>query len=97
MKALAPFGAGTLLDVVIAACEEAGIDGIAVVGAAGRARAPRRKRGVRVIDAAEDGRANVVHALEAWPGERLVYLTSDLPFANGAGSPTWCAAAPATR
>ncbi len=40
---------------------------------------------MRPIDAAEDGGENVLRALAAWPGERFVYLTSDLPFASGAG------------
>ncbi len=84
VKALAPFGTGTLLDVALAACEDAGIGGVAVVGGP-EVRAHLAGRGVRVIDAAEDGRANVLRALDAWPGERFVYLTSDLPFASGAG------------
>ncbi len=83
VKALAPFGAGTLLDVALAACADAGIDGVAVVGGP-EVRAHLAGRDVRVIDAAEDGGANVLRALAAWPGERFVYLTSDLPFANGA-------------
>ena len=40
---------------------------------------------VRVIDAALDGGTNVLRALDAWPGERFVYLTSDMPFASAAG------------
>ena len=84
VKALAPFRGGTLLDVVIDACEAAGIDGIAVVGGPA-VRAQLGSRAVRVIDAAVDGGTNVLRALDAWPGERFVYLTSDLPFATGAG------------
>jgi MobA-like NTP transferase protein len=84
VKALAPFGARTLLDVAIDACEAAGIGGVAVVGGSA-VRAHLRGRDVRVIDAAEDGGENVLRALDAWPGERFVYLTSDLPFASGDG------------
>ena len=85
VKALAPFGAGTLLDVALAACTDAGIDGVAVIGGdAVRAHLAGRD-GVRVIDAADDGGTNVLRALDAWPGERIAYLTSDLPFASGAG------------
>lgn len=84
VKALAPFGAGTLLDVALAACADAGIGGVAVVGGA-EVRAHLAGRDVRAIDAAADGGTNVLRALEAWPGERFVYLTSDLPFACGAG------------
>ncbi|MGD1065683.1 MAG: NTP transferase domain-containing protein [Vulcanimicrobiaceae bacterium] len=85
VKALAPWGAGTLLDAVLDACEGAGIDGIAVVGdAAVRAHLAAHEN-VRVIDAAADGAANVLRALDAWPGERIVYLTSDLPFITAEG------------
>ncbi len=84
VKALAPCGAGTLLDVALAACADAGIDGVAVVGGA-EVRAHLAGRGARTIDADADGGTNVLRALSAWPGERFVYLTSDLPFAGGAG------------
>jgi CTP:molybdopterin cytidylyltransferase MocA len=84
VKALAPFGGRTLLDVAVEACAQAGIDGIAVVGGA-EVAAHLHGSGVRTIDAAEDGGTNVLRALDAWPGERFVFLASDLPFANGAG------------
>ena len=38
-------------------------------------RAQLGSRAVRVIDAAVDGGTNVLRALDAWPGERFVYLT----------------------
>jgi CTP:molybdopterin cytidylyltransferase MocA len=84
VKALAPFGARTLLDVALDACEGAGIDGVAVIGGP-EVRAHIRARSVRAIDAAPDGETNLLRALGAWPGERIVYLTSDLPFASAAG------------
>ena len=84
VKALAPFGSRTLLDVVLAACDGAGIDGVAVVGDA-EVAAHLRGSGVRTIDAAVDGAAHVARALDAWPHEPFVYLTSDLPFASAAG------------
>lgn len=84
VKALAPFGPGTLLDAALEACAAAGIDGVAVIGG-GAVRDHLRGRDVRVLDAAEDGGTNVMRALDAWQGERFVYLTSDLPFANGEG------------
>ena len=88
VKALAPFGpqtlgSRTLLDVVLDACNAAGIDGVAVVGGA-EVRAYLAGRDVRVIDAALDGGTNVLRALDAWPDERFVYLTSDIPFASAA-------------
>jgi CTP:molybdopterin cytidylyltransferase MocA len=84
VKALAPFGTTTLLDVVLDGCAGAGIDGVAVIGGA-ELRAHVAGRDVRVIDAALDGGTNVLRALDAWPNERFVYLTSDMPFASGAG------------
>src|SRR5579875_1741013 len=79
VKALAPFGRGTLLDAALDACAGAGIDGVAVVGGDDVA-AHLRGSSVRVIPGALDGGTNVERALDAWPGERFVYLTSDLPF-----------------
>jgi molybdopterin-guanine dinucleotide biosynthesis protein A len=84
VKALAPFGSRTLLDVVLDACAGAGIDGVAVIGGA-EVQAHLAGRDVRTIDAALDGGTNVLRALDAWPGERFVYLTSDMPFANAGG------------
>lgn len=84
VKALAPFGARTLLDVALDACAGAGLDGVAVIGGAA-VRRHLREREVRMLDAAEDGGTNVLRALGAWPGERFVYLTSDMPFASAAG------------
>jgi molybdopterin-guanine dinucleotide biosynthesis protein A len=86
VKALAPLGPQTLdpqtlLDVVLDACAGAGIDEIAVIGG-GEVHTHLAGRGVRVIDAAFDGATNVLRALDAWPGERFVYLTSDMPFAT---------------
>jgi hypothetical protein len=84
VKALAPFGTGTLLDVVLAACEGAGVDRVAVIGGE-EVRARLAARDVRLIDAGADGATNVLRALDAWPGERFAYLTSDMPFASAAG------------
>ena len=84
VKALAAVGGRALLDIALDACAGAGIDGIAVVAGA-EVRAHLAGRDVRVIDAAADGGTNVLRALDAWPGERFVYLTSDLPFASADG------------
>jgi CTP:molybdopterin cytidylyltransferase MocA len=85
VKALAPFGARMLLDVVLDACDGAGIDGIALIGGPEVRAHVGARDGVRVVDAVPDGRTNLLRALDAWPGERFVYLTSDLPFADAAG------------
>jgi len=85
VKALAPWRDATLLDAVLDACLGAGIDGIAVVGDATVRAHVADRANVRVLDAAADGGANVLRALDAWPGERIVYLTSDLPFITAEG------------
>ncbi|HEX3549638.1 MAG TPA: NTP transferase domain-containing protein [Candidatus Elarobacter sp.] len=84
VKALARFGARTLLDVALDACAAAGIGERAVVGGP-QVRAHLAGRDVRVLDAVADGRTNLLRALDAWPGERIVFLTSDLPFVSGDG------------
>ena len=66
------------------ACAGAGIDGVAVVGGP-EVRAHLAGTGVRAIDAAADGGTNLLRALDAWPGERILFLTSDLPFATADG------------
>jgi len=81
LKALAPFGGGVLLDVILAAIAAAGIADVAVVGdPAVLARAGSR---ARLVPAAADGATNIARALEAWPnGDDLLFATSDLPFAT---------------
>jgi GTP:adenosylcobinamide-phosphate guanylyltransferase len=79
VKALAPLGGSTLLDLAIDAARGAGAENIAVVGgSAVRARCSSRIE--RVVEAAEDGGENVLRALAAWEHGPLLYLTSDLPF-----------------
>ncbi len=82
VKALAPLGGTTPIDVVLEACACAGIDGVAVVGGA-EVRAHLRGRDVRVLDADAGGGTNLLRALDAWPNERFAFLTSDMPFATG--------------
>ena len=83
VKALAPFGTRTLLDIALDAVRGAGIEGVAVIGGA-EVRAHLGTSDVRIVDAAADGGTNVLSALGAWPLERIVYLTSDMPFATSA-------------
>ena len=92
LKALAPFGGGTLLDVVLEAIAGAGITDVAVVG---DAEVRRRVDGsVRVIAADADGSVNIGRALSAWPaGDDLLFATSDLPFARAADLHGFLAAA----
>jgi hypothetical protein len=92
LKALAPFGSGTLLDVMLGAIADAGIADVAVVGDAEIRR--RVDGGVRVVAADEDGAVNVARALDAWPaGDDLLFATSDLPFARGTELHAFLAAA----
>ncbi|HYZ17685.1 MAG TPA: NTP transferase domain-containing protein [Candidatus Acidoferrum sp.] len=84
IKALARVGTRALLDAAIDACTGAGIERIAVVGG-DEVKAHLAGRAVRVIDAAADGATNVLRALDAWPEERFLYLTSDLPFVQAPG------------
>jgi hypothetical protein len=80
VKALAPFGSGVLLDVVLAALAGAGISDIAVIGEP--AVGQRLPAGVRLVAAASDGATNVARALDAWPEDDLLFAASDLPFAT---------------
>lgn len=85
VKALAPFGSGTLLGVVLGAIAGAGIEDVAVVGDAAVAAAAMRLSGrVRAVPADADGGVNVLRALDAWPDGDLLYATSDLPFVDAA-------------
>jgi molybdopterin-guanine dinucleotide biosynthesis protein A len=81
IKALAPFGTGVLLDVVLEALAGAGIEEIAVVGDPPVAR--RLSSGVRLIPASPHGAINVARALDAWPDDDLLFTASDMPFING--------------
>jgi len=84
IKALAPYGNGVLLDVVLDALAGAGLTEVAVVGdsAVGTHLAGR----ARLIPAADDGATNVARALDAWPpDDDLLFATSDLPFVAAAG------------
>jgi molybdopterin-guanine dinucleotide biosynthesis protein A len=84
VKALAPLGNGRLIDSAIDAARALDVRAIAVVGGAD-VRAYCADRVDVVIDAAEDGVENIRRALHAFSFERLVYLTSDLPFVDGDG------------
>jgi len=85
VKALAPLGAGRLIDPVIEAVR--GIRGmaLAVVGPLA-VRDYCEHRTDRFIEAAAAGGENIVRALRAFPdASQIVFLTSDLPFVDAAG------------
>jgi CTP:molybdopterin cytidylyltransferase MocA len=85
VKALAPLGTRRLIDPVIDAARGAGVSGLAVVGPPA-VRTHCDYRVDRFLDSAHSGVENIVRALEAFPqAERIVFLTSDLPFVDAAG------------
>lgn len=84
-KALAPIGNRRLIDAAIDAARGAGVAEIAVVGPAD-VQAYCASRVDLAIPAVADGAENIRRALHAFPrAERLVFLTSDLPFIEAFG------------
>ncbi len=79
VKALAPFGGSTVLDIVLAAVSDSGATHVVVVGGE-----DVRSRCEGVVDAvipeSPSGRENLRRALEAAGDDELLLLTSDLPF-----------------
>lgn len=96
IKALAEVRGATMLRRTIDALRECGVSRIAVI-----AEPPVREaldgRADAIIDGAETGAQNVLRALRAWPedGEPLLYLTSDMPYLNGAALRDFIDRAPA--
>ncbi len=83
-KALAPLRERALIDPAIDAARAIGVDAIAVVGSAA-VGTHCGSRIDRLIPAAASGPENIARALRAFPhAERLVFLTSDLPFIDRA-------------
>jgi GTP:adenosylcobinamide-phosphate guanylyltransferase len=82
VKALAPFGDKTFLQITIEALRAAGLERIAVVGG-DEVRSACAHAVERVIDETADGAQNLRRALYAWGDQTpLLYLTSDMPFLN---------------
>jgi molybdopterin-guanine dinucleotide biosynthesis protein A len=82
-KALAPLGERRLIDPAIEAARAIGVAGIAVVGPS-QVAAHCADRVDCIVDAAPSGAENIRRALRAFAdAERLVFLTSDLPFIDG--------------
>lgn len=94
VKALAMIRGTSMLDRTLESLAELGVDRIAVVGG----DAVRRACGERVqrfVNERASGAENVVAALRAWPNdEPLLYLTSDMPYVNGAALRDFCARVP---
>ncbi|GAC1393232.1 MAG: hypothetical protein NVSMB31_12390 [Vulcanimicrobiaceae bacterium] len=82
VKALAQIGKCSLLQRAIEAAREAGALEVAVVGGA---EVREAASGIidRLIPEGASGAENVHLALGAFPGQPLLYLTSDLPFISG--------------
>ena len=84
VKALAPFGDGTLLDRAIRAAREAGARRIAVIGGdAVRAHCATCDVDETIAESS-DGRENIRKAIETGATESLLLMTSDMPFVSGA-------------
>jgi CTP:molybdopterin cytidylyltransferase MocA len=85
IKALAPLGSQRLIDPVIDAVRGSDVFGLAVVGPPA-VRAYCGDRVDRFIDSAPSGVENIKRALRAFPdADRILFLTSDLPFIDAAG------------
>jgi GTP:adenosylcobinamide-phosphate guanylyltransferase len=85
IKALAPLGGRRLIDPVIDAVRGVGVLGLAVIGPPA-VRAYCGDRVDRFIDSAPSGVENIKRALRAFPqADRILFLTSDLPFVDAAG------------
>jgi CTP:molybdopterin cytidylyltransferase MocA len=91
VKALAPLGAGRLIDPVLLALRDCGIAEVAVV-AGPEVAAHLAGTAARIIAAADDGATNVLRALDAWPPGDLVFTASDLPFVRAADLAAFLAA-----
>lgn len=84
VKALAVLRGRTMLDATLDALRSAGVPHIAVVGG-DEVRAACAGRVDAVIAESDSGAENLRRALFAWTtGEPLLYLTSDMPFIDGA-------------
>lgn len=84
IKALAPMGERRLVDLAIDAARSAGAERIALVGG-DAVRAHCGDRVDRFIAESSSGFVNIKSAIQAWGNERILYLTSDLPFVSGSG------------
>lgn len=94
VKALAPFGNSTFLQITIDALRAYGVDRIAVVGGA-EVRQACNGAVERVIDESADGAENLRRALHAWDANSpLLYLTSDMPFIDAASLRAFLALVP---
>lgn len=95
LKALAPVRGVTMLARTIEALRGIGVSRIAVVGGDEVKRACESSV-ERIVPDAGTGRGNVLGALDAWPndGERLLYLTCDMPYVTAAALETFTGAVP---
>lgn len=83
-KALAPVRGRPLIAYALHALASNGITDVAVVGNGDVADACAEWN-VRMIDDAGSGSANILRALDAWPGDDgLLYLTCDMPYIDEA-------------
>ena len=94
VKALAPFGAGALIDPAIVAARANGAHRIVVIG--GDAVAAHCGGAVdEVVPESPDGRENIRKAIATCEGEALLLMTSDMPFVSAATLGAFLERAPA--
>ena len=90
VKALAPVHGSTMLGHTIEALRGIGVARIAVVGG-DDVRRVCESNVEKIVPDSGTGSGNVLGALEAWPedGQRLLYLTCDMPFVTAAALQTF--------
>ncbi|HEX5273950.1 MAG TPA: NTP transferase domain-containing protein [Candidatus Rubrimentiphilum sp.] len=94
VKALARVGGRTLLAAAIDAARQSGVTRLAVVGGSDVREACAQSVDA-IIEESESGAANLQRALRAWNDEEpLLYMTSDMPFIDGAGLHEFIESAP---
>ncbi len=98
LKALAPMRGMTMLARTIEALRAIGVARIAVVGGE-EVKRVCASTVEKIVPDAGTGRGNVLGALDAWPedGQRLLYLTCDMPYVTAAALQTFLDAVPPTH
>jgi GTP:adenosylcobinamide-phosphate guanylyltransferase len=95
LKALAPVRGKTMLARTIEALRGVGVARIAVVGGE-EVKNACGSTVEKIVPDAGTGRGNVLGALDAWPedGDRLLYLTCDMPYVTAPALQTFVDAVP---
>jgi hypothetical protein len=92
VKALGPIGGRSMIDAAIDAARGAGAQRVLVVGGS-EVAAHCADRVDGVLDEAAEGRENIRRAMIAGNADRLLLMTSDMPFVDAHGLAAFLAAA----